>query len=35
MDYCKEGKVGASIKGQKMVILVYIYEASSQTLPLR
>jgi hypothetical protein len=33
MDYCKEAKVGVSIKGQKMVILVYIYEVSSQTLP--
>jgi hypothetical protein len=25
MDYCKEAKVGVPIKGQKMVILVYIY----------
>jgi hypothetical protein len=24
MNYCKEAKVGISIKGQKMVILVYI-----------
>jgi hypothetical protein len=35
MDYCKDAKVGVSIKGQKMAILVYIYEASSQTLSLQ
>jgi hypothetical protein len=35
MDYYKEAKAGVSIKGQKMVILVYIYEASSQTLSLQ
>jgi hypothetical protein len=34
-DYYKEAKVGVSIKGQKMAILVYIYEALSQTLSLR
>jgi hypothetical protein len=28
MDYYKEAKVGVPIKGKKMVILVYIYEAS-------
>jgi hypothetical protein len=35
MDYYKDAKVGVPIKGQKMVILVYIYGASSQTLSLR
>jgi hypothetical protein len=35
MDHYKEAKAGVPIKGQQMVILVYIYEASSQTLSLR